>query len=220
MEAALRDPDLIYRAVYSGGADLSTAAALASVGVPAPAEGQAALVDAAMWVEWSAGAKLDAHARLEAGTSVLATAYCYLDATAGSLGCTLAATHQPRDATIYRLVLEATSGQTAVTAQNVSLSVRHAVIVSPSVDVTALPQNPKQPIVDPNRAEFSLGIAGEASYTPVRLSGAGVGLGLGVAGVATYVADHGAGQWYAAGAMSLRAAVQDHPEGRRHGRQQ
>lgn len=127
---SLAELDVVYIDARNEGTaiDFTSEKTLAVASVPEGAESVQAVVDAVFHISWTGGDYLDAVARVEANTSVVATAWCYLNSSAGSYNCTLLGVHEPREPTIYKLVLEAQAGRTSGTIDNVALRVQHRMV--------------------------------------------------------------------------------------------
>ncbi len=121
--------DSVWADMYHSSAEAAVGEAyvVAFVSAPAPPEGYGYLVEGVCNISWTGTAFVNLGATVYAGkSSVVATATAFLDSTAGSLSCHLAAFHSPRSRTTYRFELEAISGATAVDVANRGLWARVA----------------------------------------------------------------------------------------------
>lgn len=175
-EAALSDVDLLYHAAVHESlyADISSTKTLLGLSVEKPPQGYQSFAQANLNIYWTAGVRLDALCKLEAGTHTIASAWCFLDSSAGSYNCNLAALHNHGERQYFRLTLENNSGRLAVDVENLSLDVQHVVprIQSPP-PATAFSTALQGGVILPG-----LEVAGEAYFIrTTHLVGAGITFG-------------------------------------------
>jgi hypothetical protein len=105
--------------------DISSAYTLAQVQIPAPPEGHQVMVQGLANISWASGSALHASLRLEAGTSVIATALCFVDSSAGSQCARLAGESEIRAGHAVRMVIEREGSRSTVSVDNHGLWAWH-----------------------------------------------------------------------------------------------
>ena len=86
--------------------------------VPEPPKGYKVMVEAWCNASWSDGSALDATAKLQVGSRVLAQATMYDTASAGSICPFLVAAYAPNGDTNFRLIVDRTASRTALDVEN------------------------------------------------------------------------------------------------------
>ena len=86
--------------------------------VPQPPKGYKVMVETWCNASWTSGSALDATAKLQVGSRILAEAKLYDTASAGSVCPFLVAAYAPTGDTNFRLIVDRTASRTALDVEN------------------------------------------------------------------------------------------------------